>query len=213
MPESTQIGQSYIIDSMTQNSWDELATGWDTRADTRLYAERAFESWNRKITPLVSDLAESRVLDFGCGTGLLTEKLAPLCGHIVAVDISAGMIDVLQSKVVDKRIGNITPLVTAVDSAAINENPELSVKFDLVVASSVCSFLPDYNSTLRDLSSALKPGGLFVQWDWLSEMPIERIRRAYKESGLINLGVEEAFAMTMEDESMSVVLGVARSPV
>ncbi|MCH8334286.1 MAG: class I SAM-dependent methyltransferase [Proteobacteria bacterium] len=41
----------------------------------------------------------------------------------------------------------------------------LTEKFDLVVASSVCSFLPDYNSTLRDLSSALKPGGLFVQWE------------------------------------------------
>ncbi len=66
---------------MTQNSWDEAATGWDTRADTRLYAERAFESWNRKIAPLVSYLTESRVLDFGCGTGLLTEKLAPLYGE------------------------------------------------------------------------------------------------------------------------------------
>ena len=198
---------------MTQNSWDEAATGWDTRADTRLYAERAFESWNRKIAPLVSDLTESRVLDFGCGTGLLTEKLAPLCGHIVAVDTSAGMIDVLRSKIVDERIGNITPLVTLIDSAAINETPELSDKFDLVVASSVCSFLPDYDSTLRDLSSALKPGGLFAQWDWLSGMPIERIRGAYETLGLINLGVEEAFAMTMEHESMSVVLGIARSPV
>ena len=49
--------------------------------------------------------------------------------------------------------------------------------------------------------------------DWLNEMPIERIRGACKESGLINPGVEEAFAMTMEDNSMPVVLGVARSPV
>ena len=198
---------------MTQHSWDELATGWDTSADTRLYAERAFESWNRKVAPLISDLAGSRVLDFGCGTGLLTEKLAPYCGHIVAVDTSAGMIDVLRSKVVDKRIGNITPLVAAIDAEAITEYPELSERFDLVVASSVCSFLPDYESTLRHLSSALNPGGLFVQWDWLSDMPIERIRGAYRASGLIDLGVEEAFAMTMEDELMPVVLGTARSPV
>ena len=144
---------------------------------------------------------------------MLFRSLAPLCGHIVAVDTSAGMINVLRSKIVDERIGNITPLVTFLDSAAINETPELSDKFDLVVASSVCSFLPDYDSTLRDLSSALKLGGLFAQWDWLSGMPIERIRDAYETLGLINLGVEEAFAMTMEHESMSVVLGIARSPV
>ena len=197
---------------MTRDTWDELAADWDTRADTRLYAERAFESWDRKAAPLISDLANSRVLDFGCGTGLLTEKLAPHCGHIVAVDTAAGMIEVLRNKVVEKHIDNIIPLAIAIDAEAIREHSELSVGFDLVVASSVCSFLPNYDSTLRDLSSVLKPGGLFVQWDWLSEMPIERIRRAYKASGLRDLGVEVAFAMTAKDESMPVVMGMARSP-
>ena len=197
---------------MTQNSWDELAADWDTRADTGLYAERAFESWNRNVAPMFSNLAESRVLDFGCGTGLLTEMLAPLCREVVAIDSSARMIDVLQNKIVEKRIGNITPLVTTLDSAAISEIPELSGKFDLVVASSVCSFLPDYVSTIRELSSTLKSGGLFVQWDWQSKMPIERIQSAYEESGMISLTVEEAFAMTMDNESEPVVLGIAQLP-
>ena len=195
---------------MAQNSWDEMATGWDTRADTRLYAERAFASWERKAAPLVSDLENSRVLDFGCGTGLLTERLASICGHIVAVDTAEAMIDVLQNKVVEKHIGNVTPLVISIDAETIRENSEFSEKFDLIVASSVCSFLPDYILTLRDLSTTLKPGGLFVQWDWLSEMPIERIRTAYKTIGLIDLGVEEVFAMTMDDESVPVVMGMAR---
>jgi 2-polyprenyl-3-methyl-5-hydroxy-6-metoxy-1,4-benzoquinol methylase len=195
---------------MTQDTWNEFAAEWDTRADTRLYSEQAFASWERKAAPLVSDLANSRVLDFGCGTGLLSEKLAPICGHIVAVDTAAAMIDVLQAKVMDKHIGNITPLVAAIDAETIRENSEFSEKFDLIVASSVCGFLPDYNLTLRDLSSALNLGGLFVQWDWLNEMPIERIRNAYKASGLIDLGVEEVFAMTMDNESVPVVMGVAR---
>ena len=189
-----------------------MAADWDIRADARLYAERAFESWNRKVAPLVSDLANCRVLDFGCGTGLLTEKLAPLCGHVVAVDTAAGMIEVLQSKVVEKRIGNVTPLAAAIDADAIGEIRELSDKFDLVVASSVCGFLPDYVSTLRDLSSGLMPGGLFVQWDWLSEMPIERIRGAYKASGLLDLDIVVAFEMAIENEPRPVVMGMARSP-
>ncbi len=195
---------------MTEYTWDEMAAGWDTRADTRLYAERAFASWERKAAALVSDLENSRVLDFGCGTGLLTEKLAPVCGHIVAVDTAAAMIDVLQNKVVEKHIGNITPLVISIAAETIRENSEFSEKFDLIVASSVCGFLPDYNLTLRDLSSALKPGGLFVQWDWSSEMPIERVRSAYKALGLIDLDVEEVFAMTMDDESVPVVMGMAQ---
>lgn len=191
------------------DDWDEIAASWDN-ADTRLYAERVFDSWNRKIAPLVSNLSEARLLDFGCGTGLLTEKLAPICRHIVAVDSSAGMVEVLKIKLVDQHIDNVTPLVTAIDPAAINKYPEFSENFDIVVASSVCSFLPSYDSTLKDVSSVIQPGGLFVQWDWLSEMPIARIRRAFETSGLTNLSIDEAFKMSMNSESLPVVLGVAR---
>ena len=198
---------------MTLDRCDDLAADWDTREDARIYAEQAFQSWNRKIAPLVSNLAESRVLDFGCGTGLLTEKLAPLCGHIVAVDTSRRMIEILRRKVEDGDIGNITPLETAINSVTIAQNRELSDAFDLIVASSVCSFLSDYNATLRDLSSLMKPGGLFVQWDWLDRMTKDRIRNAYEASGLIKLGVEEAYIMEIENESMPVVMGMARLPL
>ncbi len=191
------------------DSWDELAADWEN-TDTRLYAARAFDSWVQKIAPLMSNLSESRGLDFGCGTGLLTEKLASLCGHIVAVDPSKGMIEVLQGKVADREIDNITPLVTGIDRAAIKQHAELSGDFDFIVASSVCSFLPDYASTLRDLTSLLKPVGLFAQWDWMTDMPIQRIRRVFEASGLTCLGAEQAFEMTSKSESMPVVLGYAR---
>jgi len=36
---------------------------------------------------------------------------------------------------------------------------------------------------------------------------------AYETSGLINLGVEEALVKTIEDDSMPVVLEIARSPI
>lgn len=191
--------------------WGELAKDWDN-ADTQLYADRAFDSWSRRIAPLISNLSDSRVLDFGCGTGLLTEKLAPICGHIVAVDTSGRMIEVLQTKVVDGHIGNVTSLVTAVDSCAVRNHPELSEKFDFIAASSVCGFLPDYDSTLRVLSSLLRLGGIFAQWDWLSEMPIERIRAAFEASQLASVSIEEVFEMRMKDESMPVVLGIAYRP-
>jgi len=39
------------------------------------------------------------VLDFGCGTGLLTLQLATQGGHVTGVDSSQGMLDVLEDKV------------------------------------------------------------------------------------------------------------------
>ena len=66
-----------------------------------------------------------------------------------------------------------------------------SVKFDLIVASSVCSFLPGYEKTLALLKSLLVPGGSFIQWDWQATegnsdfgLNRERILSAYDKVGL-----------------------------
>jgi 2-polyprenyl-3-methyl-5-hydroxy-6-metoxy-1,4-benzoquinol methylase len=198
---------------MASDEWDDHAVGWDANKDVRIFAEKAFESLRAKIAPLVPNLADIRVLDFGCGTGLLSEKLAPLCGHIVAVDTSSRMIDVLRRKVKDEGIENITPLQTVINAATLRQRPELTDKFDLIVASSVCNFLPDYQATLRDFSSMMKPGGCFVQWDWLADMPIDRIRDAYAAAGLKIIVAEEAFVMEMGDEPMPIAMGLAQAPV
>lgn len=172
----------------------------------------AFDSWDRKVAPLVPELRKSRVLDFGCGTGLLTEKLAPRCGQIVSVDTSARMVEVLRKKILDAGTKNVTALQTGVNRDSIGEFPQLAGKFDLIVASSVCAFLADYEATLGDLCFVTNPGGFFVQWDWLADMPVERIQAAFDASGLAICGIEEAFAMQSGGESLPVVMGVGRLP-
>jgi len=46
------------------------------------------------------------VLDFGCGTGLLTLKLQPAVHFITGVDSSQGMIDVLKAKIDKQNLSN-----------------------------------------------------------------------------------------------------------
>jgi len=193
---------------MATCEWDEFAPGWDSNDDVRTYAAMAFDSWNRKVGPMVGDLPNCRALDFGCGTGLMTEKLAPICGQVLAVDTSAKMLDVLRQKISDMDISNVTAMKVAVNATTVRENPDLASKFDLIVASSVCSFLPDYETTLCNLVSVLNPGGLFVQWDWLADMSVDRIRSAFEFAGLVDAGIEEAFTMDTGDESMTVVMGI-----
>jgi len=47
------------------------------------------------------------VLDFGCGTGLLTLQLQPVVYSITGVDSSRGMIDVLKAKIDKQNLPNI----------------------------------------------------------------------------------------------------------
>ncbi len=84
---------------MTENEWDDFATEWDINEDVRKYSEKAFHSWQLKVAPAVLELSDNRVLDFGCGTGLLSEKLAEICGQVVAIDSSPKMIEILNNKI------------------------------------------------------------------------------------------------------------------
>lgn len=195
---------------MRENEWDDFATEWDVNKDVRDYSEKAFHSWQLKVAPAFSELSASRVLDFGCGTGLLAEKLAEKFGQVVAIDSSSKMIEILNSKIRQSGVANIVASDLTVDSTIIKDHPLLANKFDLIVASSVCSFLPDYKSTLCDLSMLLRPNGWFVQWDWISDMPEERIRDAFKTCGLFEQSVEQAFSMDTNGKAEPVVMGVGQ---
>jgi predicted TPR repeat methyltransferase len=123
------------------------------------------------------------------------------------------MINVLLRKANDSGIDNVTALQIAVNATTIDKCEELASMFDLIVASSVCSFLPNYEETVGDLTSVLNPGGCFVQWDWLAEMPADRIQNAFKGSGLLTHSIEEAFSMNTEEKSMAVIMGIGRLPL
>jgi 2-polyprenyl-3-methyl-5-hydroxy-6-metoxy-1,4-benzoquinol methylase len=193
---------------MSESEWDEYAEDWDGNHEVRLYAQNAFDSLEQRVFPLIANLSECKVLDFGCGTGLLTQKLAPLCQWIVAIDTSDKMLDLLHDKVKSAGVDNVTALKIEVSAVSIAANPDLLADFDLVLASSVCSFLPDYELTLTDLASVMKPDGYFVQWDWAREMSAERIKSAFKDAGLSPNAIEEAFAMEAEHQPALVNIGM-----
>jgi len=195
---------------MTSDPWNDLATHWDDNADAHAYADMAFESLRSKVVPLTSELSLARVLDFGCGTGLLTEKLAPLCREVVALDSSVEMIKQLEVKVAEGNWANVTPLVSTIDHQALVEHSSTIRNFDLVVASSICSFLPDFDTTLKNVVEAMSPGAIFVQWDWALDMPDETIKAAYAAAGLRCRSIENEFEMVSEEGALEVVMAIGQ---
>lgn len=190
-------------------SWDDYADGWDSNKDVRSYAEKAFKS----LCSIV-DLNGLRVLDFGCGTGLLTAKMEPFADRIVALDNSEKMISILKNK----KINNVETLAISLTKKSIKSNTALHTKFDLITASSVCAFLSDYEDTVGLLKMLLKPQGLFVQWDWLKTendpdfgLSKADIEKAFIKSGLQIKSITEPFSLESEQGSMSVLMGVGIS--
>ena len=190
-------------------SWDQYAEGWDSNADVILYSERAFDSLCKLV-----NLEGLSVLDFGCGTGLLTERMAQKANQILGLDSSEKMISVLQSK----QLNNVETLVADISEEAIKSSASLKSKYDLIVASSVCAFLPDYEGTLQLLKTLLKPNGTFVQWDWLKEegesgfgLDEKAIETALSKSGMKIIKIEKTFSLESKEGLMQVIMGVAKN--
>lgn len=186
------------------DSWDDYASGWDENQDVREYRDHALASLLN-----VAHIENKRILDFGCGTGLLTESLAPSAKQIVALDSSEAMIEVLQQKSLD----NVSCLTLLLEQQHLTSVPELAEPFDLIIASSVCGFLPDYPATLALLSVLLKADGLFVQWDWQGEegkvdsgFTAEQIETAFTSANLKVENIETPFSMG--DNKVIMAVGV-----
>lgn len=200
--------------------WNDAATGWDEDEAVRTYARAAFDSLRRAARERDFALAGARVLDFGCGTGLLTEQLAVISGPVVALDPAPKMIAVLDEKTKRLSLPNVHTVAATLAEAQATRPELFAHGFDLVVCSSVCGFLEDYATTARDLVALMAPGGLFVQWDWeldpTAEEPFGLSRAAIEKSltdaGLAEVNVEIGFEQPFEGETMKPLMGTGVRP-
>ncbi len=188
--------------------WNEHAKYWDTFPDGQYYVKNTFSLLSKQI-----DLNNLTILDFGSGTGSLTERMSTKAEHIVALDPSEKMIEVLKNK----KLNNVTTVVGKLSRETIKNQPVLQVRFDLVVASSVCAFLPNYEETLLIIKSLLSPNGIFIQWDWLRTekepdfgFTEDMIREHYSSVGLKVDSISVPFHLMENGEQMDVLMSIGK---
>ncbi len=102
---------------------------------------------------------ESRILDTGCGFGLVSIHLATFGAQMVsAVDANEEKIHILQ-----KILSRFNPPITNIEvklSDALNLEYEDN-QFDAVVANEIVSHIRDLDIFIREMSRVLRSGGIF----------------------------------------------------
>lgn len=198
--------------------WDTHADGWDDDPRVRAYAAKAHEALTRLLGQLDVALSGLRVLDFGCGTGLLTEALAQSCAAVVGLDPSTKMLAVLRAKIDTHAWAHVHTIAGTLEQALARAPQQLQTPFDVVVCSSVCAFVPDYPATVQRLASMLKPRGVFVQFDWERDDTAEepfglsrtRIETALRTAELTDVDVGTAFSCMLDEDTMRPLFGIGR---
>ena len=100
-----------------------------------------------------------RVLEIGCGTGMLLFRVAPHCSRYVAVDFSETALSHVASQIESRGLGHVR-----LQRARADELDSLGAEapFDLVVVNSVIQYFPDVDYLAAVIQAAyarLAPGG------------------------------------------------------
>jgi 2-polyprenyl-6-hydroxyphenyl methylase/3-demethylubiquinone-9 3-methyltransferase len=133
-------------------------------------AARKFERNVRSLNCLLG----LRILDIGCGAGLLCEPLTRLGAQLIGVDPSASNIAAAKLHA-DKGHLSIDYRCTTVEEMDVRE------RFDIVLAMEVVEHVSDVGIFLSRCAAMLKPGGMMV---------VSTLSRTWKSFALAIVGAE-----------------------
>lgn len=139
---------------MSASHFDEIAAVYDGSLPRHVV-----EHYLRKRTAFIAQLSPAgSILDVGCGTGALAQRLAARGYEVAGVDPSDGMLEVLRARCPEVRalLGSGTDL------------PFASGSFDLVLSIATMHHIADpvaVRRTLAEMTRVCRPGGQVLIWD------------------------------------------------
>ena len=156
-----------------QEYWNRRSQIYDSQIGPR-YEEayrKTVENILRYLTPA------DRVLDFACGTGIVTLPIARQVAEVRAIDISEEMVRRISAKLASQGVEN----VTAAQTGLFDEGLRVG-SFDAVLACNVLLYVEDRAQTLARIRELLKPEGVFLSvTDCLGEgLTRERLRKWWR---------------------------------
>lgn len=177
-PEIVRAGEEHV--HHWQRVWDEAYRtagqtwdddfhlgGWNDSYTGGTLPESQVREWVTLGVARILALSPRRVLEIGCGTGLLLFRIAPVCARYVGTDISTAGIEFIRQRLRAKPWGDSVTLF----AAAADSLPAID-PVDTVILNGVIQFFPgvDYFFTaLEKILTLVEPGGQIFLGDIQSQ--------------------------------------------
>lgn len=132
--------------------WNRLAKSYDKKI------LKKYNITYKKMVDITSQFVdkEDNVLDFACGTGLTTVKLAHNVKKIHAIDLSEKMILIAKDRSEKENVKNIEFSVLDIYSNSIKQT------YDVIIAFNILHFIDDTNKVLLRINELLNTDGYFI---------------------------------------------------
>jgi 2-polyprenyl-6-hydroxyphenyl methylase/3-demethylubiquinone-9 3-methyltransferase len=145
---------AFNVDQTELDKFSALASKWwDPNSEFKpLHAINPLRlDW---IKTLTGGLSGKKILDVGCGGGILAEAMAVAGGDITGIDLAEKSLKVAKLHGLESGVAVTYRKISAEDMAH-----EAPTSFDIVTCMEMIEHVPDPGSIVRACSTLVKPGG------------------------------------------------------
>jgi ubiquinone/menaquinone biosynthesis C-methylase UbiE len=167
-------------DRLHKTDFDEKAATWDEDPFKVNLANDVADAMIKELHP-ASDMD---VLDYGCGSGLVSLRFQPLVKSITGMDSSKKMLEVLQAKVRKRSLPNVyTQLVD------LEQGEKVEARFHIAVTSMTLHHVREPASFFNQLYGLLLLGGQIA----VADLDKEDGSFHHDNTGVLHFGFERSY--------------------
>jgi ubiquinone/menaquinone biosynthesis C-methylase UbiE len=179
----SQQDQAAEREESIRSYYDEFAARYEDQRRTRRP-----DGYHALIDDLEIDFAlrygaGGDLLEVGCGTGLILERLAAHCKTAKGVDLSPGMLEPAKARGLDVQVGSATSL------------PFEDEQFDVVCSFKVLAHVPEIEQAIREMLRVTRKGG-YVLAELYNPMSLRALVKRLGPAGAISDKTKESAVFT-----------------
>lgn len=126
------------------------------------------------------------VLECGCGTGLILERLSRFARRAAGIDLSPGMLELARSRGLEVTEGSVTEL------------PFEDASFDVTCSFKVLAHVPDIGRALSEMARVTRPGGVILA-EFYNPVSLRGVVKRLGPAGKISHRTRESAVYTRFD--------------
>jgi len=199
------------------NRFDKLAKEWDSKP---IRVENAMGFVDKIKKYLNDDISNYEIIDYGCGSGLMSFGFAKDVKKIDGYDNSKGMIEVYNDKAKKLGFKNINGILHDIEKENLK-----CVQYDMAVSNMTMHHIDSMEEFILKLTNSLKPNGYLFIADLCKEdgtfhsdnvgvkhfgFDIKDVKSAFNKVGLKDVEVEIFQTINKPHQNFDIFFGYGR---
>ena len=168
------------VDQVEIDKFDQVAHRWWDK-DAEFKPLHNINPVRLQWVDTLAPLQGKKVLDVGCGGGLLSDAMAKLGASVLGIDLSKQALQTARQHAQEEQTPQIDYRQITVEELAQEQPEQYDVQYDIVTCMEMLEHVPDPQSAVTAIGKLVRPGG----WVFLSS-----INRSIKAFMLMNVGAE-----------------------